>query len=170
MCRVLGFFRGRAWRVIGGGIFLGTLAAGSKSQSWIGSDYGIGLAFALWMLALPGSWQIPVWFTRFTTGLSEISYTLYVVHFPLLFFAAAVLLNGRQFPPDAAGFLWFGGLATTILLVAVSMWWLFERNTDRVRKLLLGGMVNFRKRPSILSSFWLIFILLVLFLPQELLR
>jgi len=50
------------------------------------------------------------------------------------------------------------------------MWWLFERNTDRVRKLLLGGMVNFRKRPSILSSFWLIFILLVLFLPQELLR
>jgi peptidoglycan/LPS O-acetylase OafA/YrhL len=125
------------WRVLGGLLFFGTLAA-SKTSHWLGGDYAVGTAFALWMLALSGVWRTNAWWTRVVTGLSEISYTLYVVHFPLLFFFAAVVLQGKQFPADALGYLWFAGLAAAILLLSAGLWWLFERNTDAVRKWILG--------------------------------
>ena len=127
------------WRVLGGVLFIGTLAA-SKTTLWLGSDYVVGTCFALWMLTLTGAWRTTTsaWWTRLVTGLSEISYTLYVVHFPLLFFVAAVVLKGRQFPPDALGYLLFAGLAVAILMTAMGMWWLFERNTDRVKRWVLG--------------------------------
>jgi peptidoglycan/LPS O-acetylase OafA/YrhL len=135
--KVNGWCRGWPWRVAGGLLFLGTLAA-SKTDHWIGSDGAVGCAFAVWMLALTGAWRFPAWLDRIVAGLSEISYTLYVVHFPLLFFVAAVLLGGKQFPADAAGFLWFSGLAAAILGVSIAMWWLFERNTNLLRKWLSG--------------------------------
>jgi hypothetical protein len=61
------FCRGWAWRVIGGGIFFGALIA-SKMESGIGSDYVVGIAFALWMLSLPGSWRMPGWCSWVVTG------------------------------------------------------------------------------------------------------
>ena len=127
------------WRVLGGLLFLGTLAA-SKTSHCLGGDYAVGTAFALWMLALSGAWRSSAWWTRVVTGLSEISYTLYVVHFPLLFFVSAVVLQGKQFPADAPGYLCFAGLAAAILLLSTGLWWLFERNTDPVRKWILGRM------------------------------
>jgi len=138
LSRIVRFIRGLGWRLIGGLLFLATLAA-SKSNHWLGSDYAVGITFALWLISLPGSSHGNGILKRFATGLSEISYTLYVVHFPLLFFAAAVLLRGRQFSADCEGYLWFSGLAVAILAISSGMWWLFERNTDRVRKLLWSG-------------------------------
>lgn len=135
--RVIGWCRGWPWRLAGGVLFFGTLAA-SKTDHWLGSDGAVGLVFAAWMLALAGAWRFPTWLNRSVTGLSEISYTLYVVHFPLLLFVAAVVLNGRQFPADLQGFFWFGGLAAAVLAISAAMWWLFERNTDRVRKWVLS--------------------------------
>jgi len=134
------FCRGWAWRVIGGVIFFGALIT-SKMESGIGGDYVVGIAFALWMLALPGSWIVPAWGRWVVTGLSEISYTLYVVHFPLLFFIAAVVLEGRQWPANGQGLLLFGGLTVVVLAISVGMWWLFERNTDRVRNRMWSGRV-----------------------------
>ena len=125
--------RGWPLRVVGGVAFLGTLAA-ARAGHWLGSDYALGGAFAVWMLSLTGSWRRAGWMRRIATGLSEISYTLYVVHFPLLFLFAAAVLKGRQFQPDAQGYAWFAALAVGILLFCTGMWWLFERNTDRVRK------------------------------------
>jgi peptidoglycan/LPS O-acetylase OafA/YrhL len=137
------FCRGWAWRVIGGGIFFGALIV-SKMESWIGSDYLVGITFALWMLSLPGSSRMAGWRSWVVTGLSEISYTLYVVHFPLLFFIAAVVLKGRKWPANGQGFLLFGGLIVVVLAISVGMWWLFERNTDRVRKRLWGDRLIMR--------------------------
>jgi peptidoglycan/LPS O-acetylase OafA/YrhL len=136
--RLIARCRGWPWRLAGGSLFLGTLAA-SKTDHWLGSAEPVGLAFAAWMLALTGAWRFPSWLNRCVTGLSEISYTLYVVHFPVFFFVAAVVLNGRQFPADAQGYIWFGGLAAATLAISAGMWWLFERNTDRVRKWLPNG-------------------------------
>jgi peptidoglycan/LPS O-acetylase OafA/YrhL len=135
---LISFFRGWVWRVVGGVIFLGTLVA-SKTDSWIGSDFAVGTAFAFWLVSLPGGLSFPAWIRRVVTGLSEISYTLYVVHFSLLFFVAAVVLKGRQFPANGEGYLWFGGLAAAVLAISVALWWLFERNTDHVRRWLWSG-------------------------------
>jgi peptidoglycan/LPS O-acetylase OafA/YrhL len=133
-------FRGTPWKVIGGGVFCIALIA-SKIEKWMVSDYVVGITFALWMLSLPGRRRMPGWCSWVFTGLSEISYTLYVVHFPLLFFIAAVVLDGRQWPANGQGFLLFGGLTVVVLAISVGMWWLFERNTDRVRKRLWDGRV-----------------------------
>lgn len=67
-------------------------------------------------------------------GLSAISYTLYVVHFPILFLVAATQLGGLQFQPTGSGLLWFFGLSLLSIAVACIMWWLFERRTDLVRR------------------------------------
>lgn len=122
----------RWWQWITALGFLGVLAA-SKTTSIFGSDYAVGIAFALWMPSLLGTWAKPGWWRQLGSGLSAISYTLYVVHFPFLFLIAATHLAGRQFPPDAAGLFWFGGLSLASLGLAVVMWWLFERRTDSIR-------------------------------------
>ncbi|MDA7877732.1 acyltransferase [Akkermansiaceae bacterium] len=121
------------WWILGAGLFMGSLVA-SKTEHWLGSDYVVGITFAIWLLFLPGTWRMPAGLGKLVTGLSEISYTLYVVHFPLLFFVSAVVLKGRQFPADGMGFLWFGGLSAGVLVISILMWWLFERNTGWVRK------------------------------------
>jgi len=119
---------------------LGALVA-SKLAAGIVSDYSVGVALALWMLALPGSWGAPGWCRWVVVGLSEISCTLYVVHFPLLFFVAAAVLDGKQWPANGQQFLWFGGMTVAILLISVGVLWLFGRNTDRVRTRLWGQVI-----------------------------
>jgi peptidoglycan/LPS O-acetylase OafA/YrhL len=65
--------------------------------------------------------------------LSEMSYTLYLVHFPLLAWIYFVFVGPRQW---AFGLASVGALIAILLVVmiyAAAIWWLFERNTDRVR-------------------------------------
>jgi peptidoglycan/LPS O-acetylase OafA/YrhL len=125
--------RSLGWRSITALGFVATLAA-SKTTSFLGSDFSVGIAFALWMPSLLGGWSKPGWWSGLGTGLSAISYTLYVSHFPFLFFIAATRLHGRQFAPNPQGLLCFAALSTASLLLATGMWWLFERNTDSVRR------------------------------------
>lgn len=129
---VRSFFFGRLWMLLGGGVFLATLAA-SRTSHWFGNDYSVGIAFALWLVSLSGGWKMIPWADRLSFGLSEISYTLYVVHFPILFFAAIVLLKGKQFSPGPAGYLLFVALAAAVIAISTGMWWIFERKTPAVR-------------------------------------
>ena len=63
---------------------------------------------------------------------SEISYTLYLTHFPLLTFIAMVTLAPTRFAPSAFS----AGLYACLIVVSIAwaavIWWFFERNTDRV--------------------------------------
>ena len=86
------------------------------------------------------------WFHGVTGAMSEISYTLYLVHFPFLAWIFFTGFQGRQITPDLLGGLVFFGLLLLVLTYASAIWWCFERNTDRFRKwasglspLLLGG-------------------------------
>ena len=116
-----------------GGGFLGSLLA-SKAGHWAGSDWVVGITFALWMPALLGAWPRFGWWSRFSTGFSEVSYSLYVMHFPVLFFVVAVMFNGYQYAPGIVGYLWFALLASGTLLISAGFWWVFERNTTAVRR------------------------------------
>jgi peptidoglycan/LPS O-acetylase OafA/YrhL len=121
------------WGTAGGCAFLCTLLA-SKTGHWAGSDWMVGISFALWMPALLGGWPRFGWWSRCSTGLSEVSYSLYVMHFPVLFFAAAVMFNGYQYAPGIMSYLWFALLAGGTLLISAGFWWVFERNTTAVRR------------------------------------
>jgi peptidoglycan/LPS O-acetylase OafA/YrhL len=150
--RAMAIVRTPGWRVLTALGFLATLAA-SKTPFILGSDFAVGLAFALWLPSLLGAWRKPGWWSRLGGGLSAISYTLYVVHFPLLFFVAATQLKGRQFAPDGTGISWFLALSVASLIVAIAMWWVFERQTDRVRRWLAQVLrISPARRKQVVAS------------------
>ena len=115
-------------------LFLFGCLAATKSQSVFGSDYIVGVAFTLWVCSFLGPCRSPQWIRKTSVALSEFSYTLYVVHFPIMFLIATALLKGARFDFDCAGMLWFSGIFLASLGVSVLMWSQFERRTDAVRK------------------------------------
>ena len=65
--------------------------------------------------------------------MSEFSYTLYLVHFPLLAFLYFSFAAPAQLPFGAESLAILAGVMALVLAYAGAVWWLFERNTDRVR-------------------------------------
>lgn len=76
-------------------------------------------------------------YKRVATSLSEISFTLYATHFPVLSLIYFTLLAPQQW--QSSGEALSVGLALLVasLVVAGAFWWLFERNTLRVRQFVL---------------------------------
>ncbi len=70
---------------------------------------------------------------RFSRGLARFSYTLYVVHFPLLMLIAALVVGDRRWQPTSAHIAaGFGILAVTVAY-AYGIAALTEFQTDPVR-------------------------------------
>lgn len=121
------------WLVFAGVLSLGSVVA-SKTTSFFGTDWSVGIAFALWVIGLGSCSHHVSWINKLASGLSEMSYTLYLVHFPVLAFVFFCFFNGRQFQPGPVNYLVFGSLLIAAMMFAAGMWWCFERNTDRLRK------------------------------------
>jgi peptidoglycan/LPS O-acetylase OafA/YrhL len=121
------------WLIFAGALSFGSLAA-SKTSSVFGTDWSIGAAFALWVVGLASCEHHILWLKKLAAGFSEMSYTLYLVHFPLLAFVFFGLFKGRRFSPDTTTYLWFVSFLTMCIAYASAIWWCFERNTDRFRR------------------------------------
>lgn len=107
------------------------------------ADFLIGASFAVWLVFLVGSlrkYQASL-LGSLSRGLSEISFTLYVIHFPLLFLLLATRFEGEQLRPGFLGFSIYTAVFLSILAVASMWWWLFERHTDQVRRRLERAFV-----------------------------
>ena len=65
-------------------------------------------------------------------GLSEISYTLYLTHFPFLTFIVLVGIAPMKWPPSVEGAAIYAALLSAATAWAAIVWWCFERNTDSV--------------------------------------
>jgi peptidoglycan/LPS O-acetylase OafA/YrhL len=116
------------------GIFsIGSLVV-SKTGSMLGSDWVIGIAFALWIVGMSCTDHSVLWIKTLASRLSEMSYTLYLVHFPMLAFVFFCFFKGRQFQPGPVTYFLFFTLLVGSVAFAGAMWWSFERNTDKVRK------------------------------------
>lgn len=101
-------------RLVSSVAFIGSLAM-SKTSYMLGNDYSVGLCFAFWVWTWKGvPLHSPV-VRRTASGLSDISYTLYVCHFPILFLVGAAWFRGAQFDPGWSAYAWFTAL-TLILL------------------------------------------------------
>ncbi len=131
-----------AWLIGAGALSLGSLAA-SKTTSVFGSDAFIGFAFALWIVGLASTSREMPWVRRAGMALSDMSYTMYVVHFPLLAFVFYCYLGGVQFQPSSGAYVRFTLLLAGVLACSKVVWWCFERNTllvrNRLDALLPGG-------------------------------
>lgn len=126
------------FRIVFGAILavLAAMSALSLARPGIVDDILLGIACAaalpcLARLANPGGL-----YGRVAFWISEISFTLYVVHFPLLALLWFALLAPHQFAVGAGGIAAASGLILAALGYTFLWWWLFERNTPAVRQAL----------------------------------
>jgi peptidoglycan/LPS O-acetylase OafA/YrhL len=73
------------------------------------------------------------WYVKTTTYLSEISYTLYLVHFPLLVFILFGFGKRGIAVPSLETLPIFAALFIAVLIFSRFFWYLFERRTSDVR-------------------------------------
>jgi peptidoglycan/LPS O-acetylase OafA/YrhL len=99
-------------------------------------DLPVGFGFAV--LALPlvfmpvrGTWGRAVeWISQ---RLSDISYSLYLSHFPLTLAVSVFIFKGRQIQPSLWSYFIFTVILALIVFAGWGFWLLFERHTTRVR-------------------------------------
>ena len=108
-------------------------------------DYTIGLGSLglIWsaLCAPPASGL----YARTAILLSEISYTLYLTHQPLMVLLSAFWHHGNRWPPDLPHVLLTIIPVSIALLFAYLMYFLFESRTDKVRDFIKSAIFS---RPS----------------------
>lgn len=97
------------------------------------SEYVIGAAWAIALPALAYLRSFGRTYRTLARALSEMSFTLYVVHFPLLAFLSYTWILPTRFQFGLGGMSVFLVVLAATVLYAGGAWWLFERNTDRLR-------------------------------------
>jgi peptidoglycan/LPS O-acetylase OafA/YrhL len=111
-------------------------AVGLQDSLGISADLMIGAAFCLLCVALanmPGPRDPHSLFVRTSRRMSAFSYSLYLVHFPLVAWIGAGLYGAHRMAPGAVGLAHFAGWLLVLLAAGIVFWWLFERRTDLVR-------------------------------------
>jgi peptidoglycan/LPS O-acetylase OafA/YrhL len=82
-------------------------------------------------------------FTKLSQGLSDMSYTLYLVHLPILTLICAILVShGVLHGHDFKHWLILCGVAAVTLCISCGIYWIFERNSNKVRGYLLAQFVT----------------------------
>ena len=102
---------------------------------WKGAHYDLAMGLA-WAAVLPALALLPDVrgvYARIANDLSEISYTLYATHFPILAFIYFTLIAPSQWAPGLEALAAGLAMLAAALIVATAMWWCFERNTQLVR-------------------------------------
>lgn len=132
------FFKRHSTRFVAIIFFFLALVA-SKARPDVIGDLWLGLAVAAALPALALSPSIGGRRFAFAAfAASEISYSLYLTHFPLLTFIILSTSAPARFFPNGAGF----GVFILLLLVTTSwatiIWFCFERHTDRVYRYIVG--------------------------------
>jgi peptidoglycan/LPS O-acetylase OafA/YrhL len=101
------------------------------------SDLFIGISFSLLLLSIKDSNFLIIkneYLSKFSIWLSNISFTLYVIHFPImmLIFSLFYENNMQVFSLDSS--IQFIIISVGITLFSYCFWYLFEKNTDKVKK------------------------------------
>jgi peptidoglycan/LPS O-acetylase OafA/YrhL len=92
----------------------------------------LGLVIAMSIVVLSNAPSPGHWYEQTARALSEISFTLYVTHFPVLMLVAMLCFAPERLAPGVDAFLRFGALVAIAFIVAGVFWMLFERHTDRL--------------------------------------
>lgn len=125
----------------------------SKLDSWesafgLNSDLVVGFGFSVLCIVIAcwSSVQVPparLSWRSLGRMTSEFSYSLYLVHFPVLVFLSVSVLPALQMNTGAIGYaVYFGAMA--LLVGSGFLFWLaFERKTSSIRRFILAKMPRF---------------------------
>ena len=118
-----------ALAVFGAGLVL------SKLLDSLSADLVLGLAVTamIWVTLKCATAPLPAFYVHAARRAAHSSYTLYLVHLPLLIFLKATLHLPRAYPGWHV-YLVAAGVLAAILLYAQLVYEAFEKNTDRVRR------------------------------------
>lgn len=107
-----------------------------KMMPLLFNDYSLGITSCL-LVAFLSNMQMKLRpLKTIAMFLSSISYTLYVVHLPIAVFISAYCFE-RRAVLNIETLLIYSGVFFLIILYSRVVYFFFERNTDRVKKLLL---------------------------------
>jgi peptidoglycan/LPS O-acetylase OafA/YrhL len=133
------FFRNPLTMPLGAGLFiLSVIWSKSGGNPTFYRDLPVGIATVLLVSLLAARQSSSLIYHKFGKTIAEASYSIYLVHFPFLALLAAGLLHYTKFSNSITGYLVFLGLGTVTLSYCFSIYWLFERNTGRVRRYCMG--------------------------------
>jgi len=142
--RVTGSISREAQWVLSSGaglLFFGVLARvrTHRLSSDLLSDYLVGSAFAvlLFAIVLGSRKDVSSSYARMAKKLSGFSYTLYLVHFPVLLLLCGMLNPKRAWQPDPLHLLYALGIALLILVYSYAVAEFTEARTATVRRRLL---------------------------------
>jgi len=115
-------------------LFAAGLVQGKLRFSTLSSDLVLGLAVTLmiWVTLYCATAPLPAWYVWMARRAAHSSYTLYMVHLPMLIFLKAWFRLPRAYPGWHV-YLVAAGLLVAVFLYAQLIYEVFEKNTDRVR-------------------------------------
>ena len=105
----------------------------------VGADFLVGIAFDVFCTFLasrprPRPSRVGEWFSRVSSIASEMSYSLYLTHFPMVMVIGALYYSKQQTRPDVAGYGGFLLALVVLLVVGLSFWYMFERRTLAIKR------------------------------------
>lgn len=77
------------------------------------------------------------------TFLADISYTIYLIHFPIVLYISAVMKYNSNLLPDIVSYTIYCSWLIIITFISRGMWWLFERQTDSCKLFMRTKIQNF---------------------------
>jgi peptidoglycan/LPS O-acetylase OafA/YrhL len=129
--------------------------ASGGADDWLAwaRDFGLAVSFAFLVIAFRKDGK-PVPFAPSHGALADFSYTLYLVHFPMLLFGIALLYDLFGVPfiqqPGWRAYIYFAGLSVAAFAAAWLLSLVTEANTGRVRRG-LSTLVNCWRKSALLA-------------------
>lgn len=143
--------------LIGLGLLFFALALGySKSSQLIerfaiNPDLLIGLAFSILCLAMTSrpfpEKRFPV-VAFLSRSLSEMSYSLYISHFPLVILISSIAYGSAKLMPTGLVLAQFMGWCFVLIGFGFLIYWSFESRTNRIRKIVRNWTEPSRRSPT----------------------
>lgn len=110
------------------------------SSMIVPSDYLVGFTFSLFLISLRNiesrAW-VKKYLAKFSFWLSDISYTLYVIHFPLFLLIYGMFYKDQQVILSPSSLFQYLGWLILVLLLSRVFWMIFEKNTHIVRNFMV---------------------------------
>ena len=125
------------------------LSKSSFAIRYFSGDMVVGLGFSILLIALTQFKLNLMILRKVSAFVADMSYSLYLTHFPIVILIAASCYGKHQLKPDAIGICLFFAWQSLLLLIAVIFWFMFERHTDFMRHEILSLCCKSKKQKEL---------------------